>query len=120
MNGDVDYDMSLWKLQNYGQRDWVIPATCCILQNSIEDRSYLDPKPINISLCQSLLKHDYNHARHSQSCLELLSLWFQQHYILFLITGLVVAIVQLMVLVSIIFSCIRMASIRRRKAQMNR
>lgn len=110
INSNLDYDMSLWKLQNYGQRDWAVPATCCILQNDLEERSYLDPKPRNITLCQSLLKHEYNHARHNESCLEHLTTFYQQHYILFLIAGLVVAIVELMVLLSIIFSCTKMVS----------
>ncbi|XP_055310872.1 tetraspanin-11 isoform X2 [Sitodiplosis mosellana] len=115
ISSNLDYDMSLWKLQNYAKRDWVVPATCCILQNSHEKRSYLDPKPLNISLCQSLLKHEYNHARYSQSCLEHLSTWYEHHTKLFLIGGLVLAAVQMMVLISIIFTCTRMASSHRRK-----
>lgn len=117
INSNLNYDMSLWKLQNYGQRDWAVPATCCILQNSFEKRSYLDPKPLNTSLCQSLLKHEYNHARHKESCLEYLSAWYQEHYMLFLMAGLVLAIVELMCLLSTILSCIKMASNRRRKLQ---
>lgn len=106
--------MSLWRLQNYGQRDWPVPQTCCMLTNSDEERSYLDPKPQNLTLCQSLLKHEYNRARHKDTCLEHLSAWYQQHYMLFLIAGLVVATVELFVLISIILSCIKMASNHKR------
>lgn len=102
--------MSLWRLQNYGQRDWVVPQTCCILTNNMEQRSYLDPKPQNLTLCQSLLKHEYNRARHSDNCLEHLDAWYRQYYVLFLVAGLVVAIVEFAVLLSIILSCTKMST----------
>lgn len=107
--------MSLWKLQNYGQRDWAVPQTCCMLTNRNDERSYLDPRPQNITLCQSLLKHEYNRARHNDTCIEHITIWYREHYLLFLTAGLVVAGVELVVLFSIIFSCTKIASKQRRK-----
>lgn len=107
--------MSLWRLQNLGNIDWAVPQTCCMLTNADEERSYLDPKPQNLTLCQSLLKHEYNRARHSDACFDHLSVWYRQHYLLFLCAGLAVAIVEFCVLVSIVFSCIRMTARRKRK-----
>lgn len=107
--------MSLWRLQSYGQRDWAVPQSCCMLLNSNEKRAYLDPKPQNLTMCQSLLKYEYNRARHNATCFDHLSLFYRQHYMLFMTGGIVVAIVQFIVLVSIIYSCIKMASKYRRK-----
>lgn len=107
--------MSLWRLQNLGNIDWAVPQTCCMLTNADVERSYLDPKPQNLTLCQSLLKHEYNRARHSDACYDHLSAWYRQHYLLFLGAGLAIAIVEFCVLVSIVFSCIRMTGKRKRK-----
>lgn len=112
--------MSLWRLQGYGQRDWAVPQTCCVLTNRNELRSYLDPKPQNLTLCQSLLKHEYGRARYTDSCLEHLDDWYRQHYFLFLIASLVVAIVEFSVLLSIILSCTKMSARDRQKNHKNR
>lgn len=87
-----------------------MPQTCCILANRDEARSYLDPKPQNLTLCQSLLKHEYGRARHTDSCLEYLDDWYRQHYILFLVASLIVAIVEFSVLLSIILTCTKMST----------
>lgn len=110
ISSDLNYDMSLWRLQGYGQRDWVVPQTCCMLRNRNEPRSYLDPKPQNLTMCQSLLKHDYQRARHTDICIGHLDLWYRQHYSLFLSTSAVVAIVEFAVLLSIILSCTRLST----------
>lgn len=102
--------MSLWRLQSYGQRDWVVPQTCCTLNNRYEARSYLDPKPHNLTMCQSLLKHEYHRARHIDTCIEHLDLWYRQHYTIFLVASTVVAIVEFAVLLSIILSCTRLSA----------
>lgn len=115
INSNLNYDMSLWRLQNLGNIDWAVPQTCCMLTNADAERSYLDPKPQNLTLCQSLLKHEYNRARHSDACYDHLSAWYRQHYLVFLCAGLAVAIVEFCVLVSIVFSCIRMTAKRKRK-----
>lgn len=107
--------MSLWRLQNFGNIDWAVPQTCCMLVNSDKERSYLDPKPQNLTLCQSLLKHEYNRARHKDACFDHLSAWYKQHYLVFLGAGLVVGIVEFIVLVSIVYSCIKIATKRKRK-----
>lgn len=107
--------MSLWRLQNLGNIDWAVPQTCCMLTNSDVERSYLDPKPQNLTQCQSLLKHEYNRARHSDACFDHLSVWYRQHYFVFLSAGLTVGGVEFIVLASIVFSCIRMTAKRKRK-----
>lgn len=58
-------------------------------------------------MCQSLQKHEHNLARHSDGCLDALDEWYRSHYITFLGGGLVVAIVEFAVLLSIILSCAR-------------
>lgn len=119
INSNLNYDMSLWRLQGYGQRDWAVPQSCCMLTNSDEERAYLDPKPQNLSMCQSLLKHEYNRARYNATCIEHLSTFYREHYLLFMIAGLVIAIIEFVVLVSIVYTCIKMASKRRQKIKVN-
>lgn len=110
INSNLNYDMSYWRLQNFGQRDYAVPKTCCILMNSHQASSFLDPKPQNLTMCQSLLKDDYSKARHTDSCLEHLDAWYRQHYVVFLSASFVLAIVEFGVLLSIILSCMRMTS----------
>lgn len=108
INSNLNYDMSYWRLQNFGQRDYAVPKTCCILTNSHEPSSFLDPKPQNLTMCQSLLKDDYSKARHTESCLEHLDVWYRQHYVVFLSASFVLALVEFGVLLSIILSCMQM------------
>lgn len=110
MNNNINYDTSLWRLQLYGQRDWVVPLTCCHLSNRLESGSYLDPKPINLTICQSLERHEYDKGRHTevcchifsfsnssdsnayfQGCLDKIDLWYRQQYVTFLCAALIVA-----------------------------
>lgn len=108
INSHLNYDMSLWRLQNYGP-NFVVPKTCCILANDQNDgTNYLDPKPQNLTLCQSLLKYEYNRGRHKESCIEHIIAWYTQHYTLFLTGAAVLGFVQLFVILSVIFSCIKM------------
>lgn len=107
INSDINYDTSLWRLQGYGQRDWAVPLTCCFLRNRDESQSHLDPKPENLTMCQSLQKHEHNLARHSDGCLDALEEWYRSHYITFLGGSTVMAIVEFAVLLSIILSCAR-------------
>ncbi|XP_055380817.1 tetraspanin-11 [Condylostylus longicornis] len=115
MNSDSNYETSLWRLQGYGQRDWPVPLTCCVLQNKYERTSYLDPKPINISQCESLLKSDFERTRHKESCIGHLDQWYREQYVLFLGTCLIIAIVEFCVLLSIVLNCTYLA----RKAKLN-
>lgn len=75
MNSNINYDTSLWRLQEYGQRDWVVPLTCCHLSNRLESSSYLDPKPMNLTLCQSLERHVYEKSRHTEVCVAIFLLY---------------------------------------------
>ncbi|XP_053966319.1 tetraspanin-11 [Anastrepha ludens] len=110
MNSDINYDTSLWKLQRYGQREWVVPLTCCILTNANEKMSYLDPKPVNESQCQMLQKSDFVEHRHTAPCLTYLDNWYREQYVLFLCASLIVAIVEFCVLLSIIVNCTKIGS----------
>lgn len=105
MNSDINYDTSLWRLKGYGNLDWTVPLTCCRLDNRNEPFSYLDPKPSNMTLCQSHDKHEHTNARHGINCLELLDEWYRMHFTTFLSVNATVAIVEFAVLLSIILSC---------------
>lgn len=66
INSNINYDTSMWRLQSYGQKDWTVPLTCCQLENRQDVGAYLDPKPRNMSLCQSLQSEDYSMSRHME------------------------------------------------------
>ncbi|XP_065367530.1 uncharacterized protein Tsp68C [Calliphora vicina] len=110
MNSDINYDTSMWKLQGYGQRDWVVPLTCCILENPADRQSYLDPKPANETLCQSLEKKDYNQYRFTTPCLNFLDNWYREQYAVFLAASLILAVVEFCVLLSITLACTKISS----------
>lgn len=64
INDSINYDTSYWRLQKFGKRELTVPLTCCGLMNKFEDNSYLDPIPINITLCQSIEPQEFSRSRH--------------------------------------------------------
>lgn len=112
INSDINYDTSLWRLKGYGNLDWTVPLTCCRLNNRNEPFSYLDPKPSNMTLCQSLDKIEHSKGRHTIGCLEPLDEWYRMHYTSFLSASAIVAIVEFTVLLSIILSCAQLGQHR--------
>lgn len=64
INDSINYDTSLWRLQKFGKKELTVPLTCCALINKFEDKSYLDPIPINETLCQSVEPMDFQKGRH--------------------------------------------------------
>ncbi|XP_017105882.2 CD151 antigen [Drosophila bipectinata] len=112
MKSSLDYDTSLWRLQNFGQRNWPVPLSCCVLENAPNPLAYLDPKPVNSSVCQSLERLSYERERFTESCLPHLDDWYREHYSVFLGASLVLALVEFCVLLGIIMSCAGLASER--------
>ncbi|XP_005182161.1 tetraspanin-11 [Musca domestica] len=110
MISDSDYEISLWRLQPYGQRDWVVPLTCCILDNPGDKKSHLDPKPANETQCQSFEKKDYTQYRFTLPCLSYLDNWYRQQYVIFLAASLIIAVVEFCVLLSITLACTRIST----------
>lgn len=110
MNSDINYDTSMWKLQSYGQRDWVVPLSCCILDNPSDKRSHLDPKPSNETQCQSVEKRDYTQFRFTTPCLSYLDNWYREHYAIFLGASLIIAVVEFCVLLSITLACTKVSA----------
>lgn len=53
IEGPNDYTTSLWKLQNLGGPEAHVSKTCCILLNMKEDQGFVNPRPVNDTLCQS-------------------------------------------------------------------
>lgn len=114
ISSNINYDTSLWQLQGYAQKDLIVPLTCCELENYPEEReAYLDPKPLNLTLCQSLPRTEYSKGRHLKSCDGELKLWYEWHYLWFLAMLAVVALVNFFVLLTIICSCTNLKRKRR-------
>lgn len=59
-----EYDTSLWVLQSLGP-PLVVPLSCCKLTNPNETKAYLNPHPINKTLCQALEKNRHEDYRHT-------------------------------------------------------
>ncbi|KAL9703454.1 hypothetical protein quinque_006972 [Culex quinquefasciatus] len=108
VNTAINYDTSLWKLQSLGKKELTVPLTCCKLQNRFEFSAYLDPVPTNLTLCQALQPNDYEGNRHLDGCLHKIEVWYREQYFLFLCAGLIVAVVEFCVLLSIILSCTKL------------
>lgn len=66
IDSDINYDTSLWRLQGYGPKELTVPISCCRLRNRNEFGAYLDPKPINGTMCQSLQKDVNEKARNTE------------------------------------------------------
>ncbi|KAI5641962.1 tetraspanin-17 [Phthorimaea operculella] len=82
----------------------VVPPSCCVQR--VEDASYLNPAPVNQSRCQEV-KPDPA-FRYVPGCLGKLEDWYQQQYIIFMLALFVVALFKLGILLSTVFSCIRL------------
>jgi hypothetical protein len=105
INDSINYDTSLWRLQSFGKKELSVPLTCCTLINKFEPLSYLDPVPVNLTMCQSVDSNEFLKNRHSEGCLEKIEYWYREHYIVLLCGGLVLAMVEFFVLLSIVLSC---------------
>ncbi|EEZ98301.1 tetraspanin-18B [Tribolium castaneum] len=101
-----EYDTSLWRLQGLGA-NLAIPRSCCKLENCDDSKAYLDPKPINLTLCQALEPNRHEGYRHLEGCNDGLQQWYRQHYLVFLGIGLVAVLVEFLVLLSTILMCTR-------------
>ncbi|XP_041447750.1 uncharacterized protein LOC111074462 [Drosophila obscura] len=110
MKSSLEYDTSLWRLQSYGQTNWPVPLSCCVLENASQPLAYLDPKPANESQCQSLDHLSYERERYTESCLLHLDTWYREQYSIFLGASILMALVEFCVLLAIIMSCTGVAS----------
>ncbi|KAK4883014.1 hypothetical protein RN001_006333 [Aquatica leii] len=99
-----EYDTSLWRLQSLGPNKFAVPLTCCILNNFRDAQAYLNPIPINSTLCQALESTRHEGLRNNKGCIEELEKWYKEQYIIFLVAGLVVVLAEFLVLLSTIFA----------------
>ncbi|VVD03410.1 unnamed protein product [Leptidea sinapis] len=89
-----------------------VPLSCCVQQAQFS--SYLNPAPLNQSRCQEVAPNaNYTHV---SGCLMKLEDWYQQQYFIFMLALFVSAIFKLSLLLSTVFSCIRL---RRRRKQIH-
>ncbi|XP_018394144.1 PREDICTED: tetraspanin-15-like, partial [Cyphomyrmex costatus] len=67
INGSSNYGTSWWRLREVGRRELVVPLSCCILNNTNEMGSFLNPQPANLTLCQVLNPAEHQYARHTMT-----------------------------------------------------
>ncbi|CAH1111060.1 unnamed protein product [Psylliodes chrysocephalus] len=101
-----EYDTSYWRLQALGP-SLAVPLTCCKLLNINQTRSYLNPDPVSLTLCQALERNRHDGFRHVMGCRDPLERWYRDHYFAFLGVGLIVVLVEFSVLLSSIVTCTR-------------
>ncbi|KAJ8726919.1 hypothetical protein PYW08_015316 [Mythimna loreyi] len=99
-----NYDMSIWQLRRLGPRGMSVPLSCCVQYEG--EVSYLNPAPVNASRCQEVTPNP--EFRYVPGCLGPLEDWYQQQYLLLLLGVFIVAVFKLGVLLSTVFSCIRL------------
>ncbi|KAG7305405.1 hypothetical protein JYU34_009474 [Plutella xylostella] len=104
-----NFDMSMWQLRRLGPRGLSVPLSCCVQDRAAG--SYLNPLPLNQSRCQDIQPNPT--FRHVQGCLGKVEDWYQEQYMIFLLALFVVALLKLGLLLTTIFSCIRLK--RKRK-----
>ncbi|KAF2881390.1 hypothetical protein ILUMI_24788 [Ignelater luminosus] len=99
-----EYDTSLWRLQALGPNKLAVPLTCCVLENIDQAKAYLNPNPLNSTLCQALEPMRHEGLRHKKGCMDSLEQWYKEQYIIFLAAGLVIVLVEFSVLLSTILA----------------
>lgn len=67
MSSGTDYDDSFWRdREAESKREWRVPLSCCLIQNTREVNAFLDPHPLNETLCQAKNNALYQQGRHTQ------------------------------------------------------
>ncbi|XP_015906194.1 CD151 antigen-like [Parasteatoda tepidariorum] len=85
-----DYSDSIWKQRSEGRN---VSPTCCTLKNAKQADAYLNPQPLNESLCQ---KEDSNSQyRHQTGCKMKLEGFFRNESMLFIAIGCGVAVLEI-------------------------
>ncbi|XP_008560915.1 tetraspanin-11 [Microplitis demolitor] len=100
INGSNNYGTSWWRLQEVGRRDLVVPLTCCLLNNTNDIDSFLNPIVSDLNTCQTLNPAKHQFARHTVGCLEKIEEWTQDQALLLLVIGLSIMFVELCALLS--------------------
>ncbi|KAL1129866.1 hypothetical protein AAG570_012810 [Ranatra chinensis] len=57
----TEYSISWWNLKELAAPNLLVPFSCCVQG---ENKSYLDPSPLNNTLCQEKEMDNYRLARH--------------------------------------------------------
>ncbi|XP_014355751.2 CD82 antigen [Papilio machaon] len=108
MSDARNYDMSVWQLRRLGPRGLSVPLSCCVQR---APASYLSPAPLNQSRCQDIQPNPT--YRHAPGCLSKLEDWYQEQYMVFMLGLFVMAVFKLGLLLTTVFSCIRLRKRRR-------
>lgn len=119
INDSINYDTSLWRLQKFGREDLSVPLTCCKLMNKFDENSFLDPQPVNSTLCQSLQPQDFQKSRHLDGCLDKIENFHREHFIFLLYGGLALSTLEFFLLLAVILSCTKIKKKKAQKSQMN-
>ncbi|XP_063530462.1 CD151 antigen [Cydia strobilella] len=98
-----NYDLSVWQLRRLGPRGMAVPPSCCV---QAPPASHLNPAPRDAERCQEAAP--IAQFRHVVGCLGKIEDWYQQQFIIFMLSLFVVALLKLAILLITIFSCIRL------------
>ncbi|KAJ1525997.1 hypothetical protein ONE63_009176 [Megalurothrips usitatus] len=115
-----DYHASWWRLRELGQRDLLVPLSCCDLDNAREPDGFLDPRPANLSQCQSLQQDAARPYRHMEGCGPKLGLWLREQVQQLACAGGALVLVQLLAMLAAILVCVQLPRCRLKQRQLRR
>ncbi|XP_026280247.1 uncharacterized protein LOC113207771 isoform X2 [Frankliniella occidentalis] len=117
VTGGADYHSSWWHLRELGQRDLLVPLSCCQLDNARDSDSFLDPRPSNLTLCQSLQQDTIRPQRHMEGCGAKLGRWLSEQLQVLAAAGAALVLVQLLALLAAILVCVQLPRCRQKRQE---
>ncbi|KAK3917207.1 CD82 antigen [Frankliniella fusca] len=112
-----DYHTSWWRLRELGQRDLLVPLSCCQLDNARDPDGFLDPRPSNLSLCQALQQDTVRPQRHMEGCGLKLGRWLSEQLQVLAAAGAALVLVQLLALLAAILVCVQLPRCRQKRRE---
>ncbi|XP_018914644.2 CD151 antigen [Bemisia tabaci] len=101
INSGNDFQASWWRLRELAPPSLLVPLSCCVT-NVTDPEAYLDPQPLDTSVCQKQHLEDYREFRHSQGCFEPLNEWIVERVSSLMLAGIGKLTIQLLLLLAII------------------
>ncbi|XP_024082518.1 tetraspanin-11 isoform X2 [Cimex lectularius] len=101
----LEYSTSWWSLRELASPGLVVPLSCCIQHSS---KSYLDPQPVNVTLCQDKNPEAHTFGRHTEGCFMPLKTWLSQEVMLILYAVAIIILYQLLLLFLSIIGCLKL------------
>ncbi|XP_075235080.1 tetraspanin 68C [Lycorma delicatula] len=104
VTGSGDYGTTWWRIRQFAAPDLLVPLSCCVLK---EPPQYLDPDPVNVTVCQNNIPEIYQISRYTEGCLMQLETWLSEQILIVISTAIMLVVLQLMLLFFSILMCVK-------------